>query len=57
MYQLQWNHASSVKTKCPTQKLILVQKNYVLNYTITMKLATTKVKQGSVLVLNDSENV
>jgi hypothetical protein len=44
MYQLKWNHASSVKTNCPTQKPLFIQKNDILNYTITKKLATNKAE-------------
>jgi hypothetical protein len=43
MYQSKWNHASRVKTNCATHKPLLVHKK-VLNYTITMKLATNKAE-------------
>lgn len=52
-----WNHASSVKTNCPTQKPLLVQKMIFSILQLPRNRQQTKLKQGSVLVMNDSENV
>ena len=52
-----WNHASSVKANCPTQKPLLVQKMTFSIIQLLWNWQQTKLKQGSVLVLNDSENV